>query len=44
MIASRLTWEMVVPRRPASWRSLRSISSGNLIVVRFMVCQHTSRA
>jgi hypothetical protein len=30
-----------VPRRLASCRSLRSSSSGSLIVVRFMVCQHT---
>jgi len=40
-IASRVTSEMVTPRRCASCRSRASRSSGSFTVVRFMVCQHT---
>lgn len=40
-IASRVSSEIVMPRRFASWRSLASTSSGSLMVVLFMVCQHT---
>src|SRR4051812_41464559 len=32
---------MLTPRRADSFRSFASTSSGNLIVVRFMICQHT---
>ena len=39
-IASRVSSEMVVPRRSASCRKRASSSSGSLTVVRFMVCQH----
>jgi len=39
-IASRVTSAILVPRRDASRRSLVSISSGRLTVMRFMGCQH----
>lgn len=39
-IASRVSSEIVMPRRAASWRSLASSSSGIFTVVLLIVCQH----
>ncbi len=42
--ASRVTVAMGTPRISASRRRMLSRLSGSFTVVRFMVCQHTSRA
>ena len=41
-MASRVSSEMVIPRRCASCLSTASTRSGSLTVVRRMVCQHTT--